>query len=146
MGKQRHRKPLKSVNRGEETRTAKLSVQDNYISVSFRYFQNTEEYPAQSLAQWEQDGDLLDMVNSLVYITQHNISELQSTKKMTLYHSFPDKEVNEFTLPSSLSHDENWGTIRKVGGQKARVAGFLRDNIFYVVYLDKEHKFYKSSR
>lgn len=142
--------PLRSSSRGKETREVKTSNnRDNYLSISFRYFQNHDKLPAQSLENWHEDGRLLDMLNSLVHICQNNITDLQSSKKISLYGSFPDKKVNAFslpTLPEKLSKSENWGTIRNVGGQLPRIAGFMRDNVFYIVYLDKNHQFYQSEK
>lgn len=36
----------------------------------------------------------------------------------------------------------NWAVIMDIKGQKGRVAGHIIDNIFYVVFLDREHRFY----
>lgn len=139
--------PVKSSSRGKETREVKTSNnRDNYLSISFRYFQNHDKLPAQSLENWHEDGKLLDMLNSLVHICQNNITALQSSKRISLYGSFPEKQVNAFDLPEKLSERENWGTIRNVGGQLPRIAGFMRDNVFYIVYLDKEHQFYQSEK
>ncbi|MDO5070671.1 MAG: hypothetical protein Q4D78_10865 [Neisseria zoodegmatis] len=144
----KHKPPLKESRQGKETKKVKTkSDNEGYISFSFRYFQNTDQLPAQSLETWHTDGSTLDLLYSLVHISQRNITELQAgDKKLTLYKKFPDKTVNEFSCPRELNESENWGCLRNIGGQKARVAGFLRNNIFYIVYLDKEHKFFKSSK
>lgn len=141
-------KPLKTSSRNKETREVKLrQEQDNHIAISFRYFQNFDNNPIQSLQNWNDDNRLLDMMLSLEYICKNNIVKLQSTdRKLTLYGDFPSTKVNDFPLPDELSENEKWGTIRNIGGQKARIAGFLRDNVFYVVYLDKEHRFYKTEK
>ncbi len=144
--------PLKSTSRGKETRKPKSATdQGNYMSISFLYFQNSDISPAQSLDTWNDDGRLLDMLKTLQHVTSSDITQLQSAdNKLTLYGNFPEKSVNEFSLPHSLKHrmvsNDKWGTLRNIGGQKARIAGFLRDNIFYIVYLDRDHRFYKSQK
>lgn len=146
------RSPLKSTSRGKETRTPKsFADQASYMSISFLYFQNNDTSPAQSLNTWNVENRLLDILNTLHYVTSNDITQLQSTdSKLTLYGNFPEKSVNEFSLPSSLENSmkegDKWGVLRNIGGQKPRIAGFLRDNIFYIVYLDKDHKFYKSQK
>lgn len=148
----RLRSPLKSTSRGKETRKPKSATeQGSYISISFLYFQNSDISPAQSLDTWNDDGRLLDMLKTLQHVTSSDITQLQSRdKKLTLYSKFPEKSVNEFSLPPSLKNrtmtNDKWGILRNIGGQKARIAGFLRDNIFYIVYLDRDHKFYKSPK
>lgn len=141
-------KPLKSSSRNKETREIKSKPdQDNHIAISFRYFQNFDSNPVQSLNNWHDENRLLDMLTSLEYISKNNIVRLQSIdRKLTLYGGFPNHKVNDFSLPDGLSETENWGALRNIGGQKARIAGFLRDNVFYIVYLDKEHRFYKSGK
>lgn len=148
MVSKKHKEPLRKTRQGVETREVKTTeTKEPYISISFKYFQDINTYPAQSLSQWEADGMLPAMLRSLMFITQENITRLRIVhKKLSLYGNFPSKKVNEFQLPSSLNGNENWGTIRNIGGQIPRIAGFLRDNIFYIVYLDKRHKFYKSEK
>ncbi len=142
------RKPLKKSSRGQETREVNLQQQsDNHISISFRYFQDYDSEPVQSLQNWYEEDRLLEMIRSLKHITSENIVQLQSAdRKITLYGQFPNKQVNAFTLPTNLQENENWGTLRNIGGQKARIAGFLRDKVFYIVFLDKNHCFYKSNK
>ncbi|MFQ1448692.1 hypothetical protein ACJWSG_27920, partial [Klebsiella pneumoniae] len=64
----------------------------------------------------------------------------------TNYTRFPDAAVNDFKCPDEISVDENWGVIKNIGGQKRRVAGFLKDNVFYIVFFDKDHRFWKSRK
>ena len=139
------RKIPKYQGRNGEIRNVKRNVADNYISFSFRYFEDSNIPPASSLQTWDCDDTLLDMLRELVHLSKYNITQLQSSKRITLYGEFPPRTLNDFPLPTGLSKDENWGTLRNIGGQRARIAGFLKDNIFYIVYLDKEHKFYKSN-
>ncbi len=42
--------------------------------------------------------------------------------------------------------DVEWATIQKIVGQKTRVAGYLIKNVFYPVFLDKDHLFYPSTK
>lgn len=134
----------KSSQRTTDTKEVK-KTNDGYISFSFRYFQNYDDDPVQSFNNWQEDG-LLDMLISLEYCSKNHITKLQNDEKLALYGNFPDSKKNDFLLPNGLNVNENWGTLRNIGGQKARIAGFLRDNIFYIVYLDKEHRFYKSEK
>lgn len=135
----------KSTQRTTDSKEVKSSY-DGYISFSFRYFQNYDKEPVQSLNSWQDENRLLDMLESLKYISQNHITKLRTDEKLALYGSFPDSKVNDFPLPNQFNGTENWGTLRNIGGQQVRIAGFLRDNIFYIVYLDKEHRFYKSNK
>lgn len=37
---------------------------------------------------------------------------------------------------------ENTRVITSIGGQKGRVAGYMKENTFYIVFLDKNHQFW----
>lgn len=136
--------PLNNKSRNKETKDVNNNNHEGYISFSFRYFQNHDNNPVQSLNDWEKESRLLDMITSLEYCSKNHIAKLKIDKKLVLYGKFPDQNVNDFSLPNGLSEIENWGTLRNIGGQKIRIAGFLKDSVFYIVYLDKEHRFYKS--
>ena len=79
---------------------------------------------------------------SLYYI--HAIKEAQQEKTIELYRSFPPD--SDFKVPQYIQGEVKWGTIQDIGGQKHRVAGYMIDNVFYVVFLDKNHKFWKMKK
>lgn len=143
----KRREPLKSTSRGKETRdpkpTDKLS---GYISLSLLHFQDNDVHSGQSLETWNNKNQLLEMLRSFKHITSYHISQLEADGKLTLYRAFPSS--SEFVIPEGLENklgckkdDINWGVIKSIGGQKPRIAGFLYKNVFYVVYLDRDHKF-----
>jgi len=138
--------PVKSSKRNADSKPQKPTSREDFYSISFRYFKNTDSPPAQSINTWKNEDKILNMLLALQYISSNNASDVQTTGKLSLYtDEYPPKDKNEFPLPDNLPSGINrWGTIQNIGGQKARIAGFLKDNIFYLVYLDKEHKFYKS--
>ncbi|MDE2533398.1 hypothetical protein PSI20_25660, partial [Klebsiella pneumoniae] len=100
----------------------------------------------QSIDSWRVDGSLPDLIEKLVYLTANGITKVSSDGIFTNYTRFPDAAVNDFKCPDEISVDENWGVIKNIGGQKRRVAGFLKDNVFYIVFFDKDHRFWKSRK
>jgi hypothetical protein len=134
-------RPLKSPQRNVDTKAQKSTAKDNFYSVSFKYFKDTDVDPAQSINTWKNESRILDMLLALKDISSNNATIVQTTR-LTLYGEYPSKDKNEFSLPDDLPSDIKWGTIQNIGGQKARIAGFLKDNIFYLVYLDKNHRFW----
>lgn len=135
--------PLKNAGRRENTREAQPVKRDQYLSFSFKYFKDRDDV-GQSLQTWASDGLLGPLITKLHHISTVNITELQTQKSITNYRGFPPPEKTHFVCPDDLSEDDSWGVIRNIGGQKQRVAGFLRDNIFYMVFLDRDHKFWPS--
>lgn len=138
---------IRSSSRNEETKSAKREVKttDRFISISFKYFHNVDGV-GQSMKTWKDEDSLSDLIDKLIYITSNGITKVISDGIFTNYTRFPDVSVNDFKCPDDISVDEDWGVIKNIGGQKKRVAGFLRDNVFYVVFFDRDHRFWKSQR
>ncbi|MEQ9910767.1 hypothetical protein, partial [Pectobacterium polaris] len=86
--------------------------------------------------------NLIDrLLISLHFVTTNSFTSLSTTKVLENYTGFPSSDKTKFTCPAELSKDLDWGVIRSVGGAE-RIAGFIKDNIFYVVFLDENHHFY----
>ena len=134
-------RPLKSPQRNVDTKAQKSTAKDNFYSISFKYFKDTDIDPAQSINTWKAEDRILDMLLALKDISSNNATIVQ-TSRLTLYGEYPSKDKNEFPLPADLPSEIKWGTIQNIGGQKARIAGFLKDSICYLVYLDKNHRFW----
>lgn len=138
---------LAAAQRPTDVRDKKIETPD-LLSFNFRYL-SCDTNPGQSPEQWCELANkttlLADFVRKLVHLSDQNITVSQSEKSLTLYKGFPGKRVTDFSCPTGLEN-KNWGTIRNIGGQKARVAGFLEGNIFYPVFLDKNHVFYKADK
>lgn len=134
-------RPLKSPQRNVDTKAQKSTAKDNFYSISFKYFKDTDIDPAQSINTWKAEDRILDMLLALKDISSNNATIVQ-TSRLTLYGEYPSKDKNEFPLPPDLPSEIKWGTIQNIGGQKARIAGFLKDSIFYLVYLDINHRFW----
>ena len=106
-------------------------------------------------------SSLESLVKKLVHFTKESLKywEGQRTgagglKVLTFYPSFPSNSL--FEMPKFVPHDVKWGRFRL--GNKVRIAGFsippeldgksdtngniLSSNVFYLVYLDKNHEFW----
>ncbi|CAH6668430.1 TPA: hypothetical protein ACOEAT_004761 [Enterobacter ludwigii] len=140
-------KSLRSSSRNEETKPSKSTAKttDRFISISFKHFHNVDDV-GQSINTWKDDGSLPDLIEKLVYLTANGITKVISDGVFTNYTRFPESAVNDFRCPDEISSDEDWGVIKNIGGQKRRVAGFLRDNVFYIVFFDRDHRFWKSQK
>ena len=110
---------------------------------SFEYFDNDQIPPGQTFLDWENEGTLSAFLERLKHLSSMNRVTAQQGKRspLEIYGEFPLN--SDFRLPRfSIPEGSEWGTIRYIGGQLCRAAGFIIGNIFYVVFLDKNHKFY----
>lgn len=61
-----------------------------------------------------------------------------------IYGEFP--ATSQFKYPKTVIQDKDikWAVIMYIKGQKPRIVGHIIGNVFYVVFLDKEHLFFPS--
>ena len=92
----------------------------------------------QSFEEWEKNKILSNLLTRLREICVHTIESALSNKIITVYDSFPAN--TEFKHPKHIPEAVRWGTIHING--KIRICGYLEENIFYIVFLDKDHQFW----
>lgn len=96
----------------------------------------------QDFKNWECEKILSMLMTRLRLISAYTIQEAQENKILTIYGEFP---INtDFKHPKHVSEGVKWARISIQG--KERVAGYIEDNIFYIVFLDKDHRFWISEK
>lgn len=122
----------------------------NNIVFNFKFFISGKDY-GQSFDEWQKDGILSELNNKLKDFSGKTISDLLNDRTLEIYSNYPHD--SGFKIPHILkSSDIKWARLRLTG--RRRVIGFLlREstlelkakengrNIFYIVFLDKEHDF-----
>lgn len=100
--------------------------------------------PGQSYEEWAGNGFLPYLLEKLEYISQKTMAEAIQEGYIKVYGDFPPR--SEFRHPAYIAADVRWAVIMNIKGQKGRVAGHIIDNVFYIVFLDMEHHFYKMKK
>ncbi|MGK7913310.1 MAG: hypothetical protein AB4050_17805 [Synechococcus sp.] len=135
---------------------------------NFSYFDG-EQAAGQSFEEWsggDGNSSLVELLRKIQHYTKSPLSYWREEragrgglKVLAYYDSFPTN--SDFTHPSHVPHDVTWARFRL--GSKVRMIGFVipesfliqssgssktdyifDNNTFYVVFLDKHHKFYKT--
>lgn len=73
------------------------------------------------------------------HLSKYTCEEALRDGSIRQYGKWPDH--SNFTAPKHLPY-KNWGSMHITKKSKAVVAGFFEDDIFHIVFLDKEHVFY----
>lgn len=107
---------------------------------SFKDFDRTQVPPGQTYKEWQEKGYLAYLLEKLSHISELNIIEAKQQEYITEYGVFP--KDSDFRHPRHIAEDVNWAVIKKIGGQKGRVAGHIIGNVFYIVFLDLDHRFW----
>lgn len=134
-----------TIDRKANNRSERQVAEEKPLMLfSFKDFQyNTQIPPGQSYLQWQEAELLAYMLEKFGSICNVNRIEAEQQKYIKVYGEFP--ENSEFDNPFP-DRELVWGVIMKIGGQKGRIAGHIIGHIFYVVFLDAEHKFYPTDK
>ena len=108
------------------------------ISFSIQYLDNTQ---GQSLKEWEAEGLLADLMLKIQQISQHTVEESLRCQFIKQYTKVTFPPTSKFKEPKHVTPD-NWAVIHIKPKSKEVVAGFLENDVFYIVFLDKEHDFW----
>ena len=131
----------------------KITIDPDEVSFSFKYF--IEEYPsAQNIQQWIEDGLISPFIHRMKDACSQKARDAVSRQVIKIYGKFPENpkgfnkntKITEFKCPSNLSEINTWGVLKNIGGQISVAVGFLTGNVFNIVFLDKDHKFYISRK
>lgn len=126
-------------------------------------FLDPNQVAGKSFEEWNESRGALAAIEIIKKVKEFSREPLEywknsGSKPLVIYGDFP--KDSDFKHPSFVPHDVLWGRFRL--GNKIRIAGFvvpdclhgkevtngkssyiLDRNVFYVVFLDKDHRFYK---
>ncbi|RNB52684.1 hypothetical protein EDM57_21085 [Brevibacillus gelatini] len=114
--------------------------EDKEFVISFKHLDRQQ---GQSLSDWESLGILSQAIETLRgYCGETLHSRLDN--KFTIYGKFPPSDKTDFTHPKHVPEDAEWARIHVNG--KVCIVGHVVRNIFNVVFLDKDHRFWISEK
>ena len=141
---------MSKVNKRKENYIARIDHLDQFyasnqglVSFSFKYFQYNDG-EGQSFEEWEKDRILSDLNNKLKFFSGKTKKSLLVDQTLVIYGVFPTN--TKFKEPKYLvEYPILWARLRLTG--RRRLIGFFVNNgvledIFYIVFLDKNHEFY----
>lgn len=114
------------------------------VVFNFKDIDKSQIPPGQTFEEWQEKGFLAYFMEKLAHISELNMIEAKQQKYITEYGAFPKQ--SDFQHPRHIAPGVNWAVIKKIKGQKGRVAGHIIGNVFYVVFLDLDHKFWKMDK
>lgn len=113
------------------------------FQISLQYY-NDDQPSNGTLLDWQNNGLLADALNVLKGYCQRPLQEQIDGDKFVVYKGFPPKDKTDFSFPENVPEDAHWARIH-VKGQVV-IVGHVVNNTFYIVFLDKNHCFWKSKR
>lgn len=126
----------------EKKKTLADTTHDNF-KVSFQYLDKSQRFGS-GFKDWQRIGllsQLLDVFQG--YCSSPLLPQIDG-KKFTIYGGFPPKNRTLFEHPTFVPEDAEWARIHITG--PAVVVGHIVSDTFYVVFLDKTHKFWLTKK
>jgi len=144
MAKDRGKKT--AFRRPENTREERKGIQTReLLTFSFKDMDETQPSNSpQSIKTWRDDGLLADLFKRLKELSKLTRDEALRQGQIKVYGDFPSK--TDFTHPKHVDKNVAWGVIKAIGGQIPTVAGYVIESTFYVVFFDRNHRFWKSTK
>jgi len=128
----------KRESKGIETRQGK---KEPFIVLSFRDFDRNQ---GQSFEEWEEEKLLALAVSKLREVCQLTIGQATAQQIIKQYTKIGFPPESGFEHPKHVLPDVTWCSMHIKG--KECVIGYFVDNVFQVVFLDKNHEFWKTKK
>lgn len=118
--------------------------QEKRIPLIVLSFKNFDVNQGQSFEEWQAEELLAVAVNKLRALCEYTIPQATHAGMLKIYTkvAFPSDTV--FQHPKHVPQDVDWCSMHI--GNKPCVIGFFEENIFHIVFLDKEHEFWISKK
>lgn len=132
----------------EEANILLLKESLKNITFNFKYFTHGNNY-GEDFKDWTHE-QLVELLNKMVEYSKKTIIEWDNEKN--IFSSYLDKNKCKFgfKLPDNVPKQKiQWARFRLKS--KIRLVGFFTNivecnNVFFVVFLDKDHRFYPTER
>jgi hypothetical protein len=112
------------------------------LKFSFEDYCPKQQY-ASTFLHWQNVGLLSKALETLHGYSSSPIT-YDTTGKCTLYNDFPKSDETLFDYPKHVTPDASWVRIHVTG--PSVIIGHVVRNTFYVVFLDKTHKFFLTKK
>lgn len=119
----------------------KQGKKDPFIVLSFKHFDINQ---GQSFEEWQAEKLLAAAMNKLRSLCEYTVPQVTSAGILKIYTKVPFPPESGFVHPKHIPPDIDWCSMHI--GNKPCVIGFFEDNIFHIVFLDKEHEFWISKK
>jgi len=121
--------------------SVKREEQNCHLVFSFKYLDRNQ---GQTFEEWEGDGILAESLNTLAGYCHDTLQKQCCTDSFKPYQDFPPTDKTEYTFPEHVPPDALWASMH-ISGKQCLVGHVFR-NVFYVVFLDKNHRFFITSK
>jgi hypothetical protein len=99
----------------------------------------------QSIAEWESLMLLATLIERIKFVGQFSVQEALQKKHIKQYTKVDYPPDFGFSQPKHIT-GVTWTVMHITQNSKEVVAGYIEDDVFYIVFLDKDHQFWPSTK
>lgn len=99
----------------------------------------------QTIEEWDKLGLLKELFLRVKFVGQYSTQEAIQKEYIKQYTKVDFPPNSEFTTPVHLTNI-TWAVMHLTTNSIEVVAGYFEDDIFYIIFLDKDHKFWPLSK
>ena len=122
---------IEEARRSEKPRLADMP---NLWAFNFNYLDTAQ---GQTFDDWHNEQLLVKLLEHIRHYSEVPCAKALNDGKFVRYKCFPPN--SEFKHPEKVPEDAVWARIKLQG--KTRFCGHIYRNVFYAVFLDKNHQF-----
>jgi len=94
----------------------------------------------QSFEEWEKNGLLASLLNKISGVCQLRVAEAIHQGIIKVYTKVDFPPSTKFYHPRHIPDNVKWSSLHIKG--KECIIGYFDDNIFHIVFFDKDHEFW----
>ena len=95
----------------------------------------------QSIEDWERSGLLGLLFNRLKFLGQYTALEARQNQYIKEYTKVDFPPKSGFKQPTHIVNI-TWAVMHITTNSKEVVVGYIEEDVFYIIFLDKEHEFW----
>jgi len=137
------RKPTSEIHTALGLKRSTLRDCACNFKISLQHFDPSQAYGS-GYKDWQKVGLLSKALEVLQGFCKRPLLEQIDGDKFTKYGDFPPDEKTKFIRPRHVPEDACWARIHITG--TAVLAGHVDHDTFYLVFLDKTHKFFLTKK
>lgn len=98
---------------------------------------------SESFEDWQKEGILFELMTRFSQLSSLTVPQAIAQGHITVYTkvTFPPK--SGFYWPKHIPDDISWATFHLRPKSKEVIVGYLEEDLFFLVFLDKNHLFWK---
>lgn len=141
--KEKQKSFIQTVLEQKKNRSVNDSELTGNFQISLQYY-NDDQPSKETLLDWQNDGLLAKALDVLKGYCQRPLQEQIDGDKFAMYNEFPPKDKTDFSFPKNVPEDAHWARIHVNG--RSVIVGHVVNNTFFIVFLDKNHRFWLTKR